>query len=120
MYNQNIQDALNKLDRGAKTKRRFRALGYSLAGVAIALLIGGGLWMYAAKPSTTLTADQLSRLIIIASRNSDNDPIRLLSDLERQMGKRIQELSMRERADALDYLMDHIELNHNHQELVHY
>jgi hypothetical protein len=119
MLNQNIQDALMKLDHGASKRKKKRSLSAMLAGVAIIFTIAGGVWTYE-QITPSVSMDHLSRLIILASRTSDNDPIRLLGDIERRMGKKMQNLSNAERVDALGYLMNHIELHHNRQELISY
>jgi hypothetical protein len=119
MLNQDIQNALQELDTRTQKKKNKRVLGSSMIGVVLLVAALGGVWFY--KQSVpTVTMDHLSRMIIIASRTSDNDPIRLLGDIEREMGKSVQDLSNRERAKALNYLMSHIDLHHNRKELITY
>ncbi|WP_417831561.1 hypothetical protein [Terasakiella sp.] len=119
MFDQNIQDALAKLDVNAKKRKRKRSLVVSIAGLALIFSVLGGVWGYQ-QMMPTVSMDHLSRLIIVASRSSDNDPIRLLGDIERRMGKKMDKLSNAERVDAVAYLMNHIELHHNRQELISY
>jgi len=119
MFDQDIQNTLEKLDKGAKRRKKKRSFGIALAGVALCLSLAGGALLYK-QVVPTVSMDHLSRLIVLASRSSDNDPIRLLGDIEQRMGKKMQYLSNAERVDALGYLMDHIELHHNRQELITY
>ncbi|WP_419798510.1 MAG: hypothetical protein ACNI26_02130 [Terasakiella sp.] len=119
MFDQNIQNALAKLDVNAKKRKRKRSLIVSLAGLALIFSVFGGVWGYQ-QMMPSVSMDHLSRLIIVASRSSDNDPIRLLGDIERRMGKKMENLSNTERVDAVAYLMNHIELHHNRQELISY
>jgi len=119
MFDQNIQDALAKLDVNAKKRKRKRSLVVSIAGLALIFSIFSGALVYQ-QMMPSVSMDHLSRLIIVASRSSDNDPIRLLGDIERRMGKKMEKLSNAERVDAVAYLMNHIELHHNRQELISY
>ena len=119
MYNQDIQDALAQLDKGT-TKKSFKRyiFGISVSAVVLATVAIGS-WAYKSN-MPEMTDDHLSRLIIIASRTSNNDPIRMLGDIERHLGKTIPEFSTSDRADAISFLMKHIELHHNRQELISY
>ncbi|NVJ93106.1 MAG: hypothetical protein HWE34_15690 [Methylocystaceae bacterium] len=83
------------------------------------MIVTGALWIRQ-EAIPTVSEEQLSRLIVVASRTSDNDPIRLLGDVERHMGKKFQDFSKVERANALSYLIKHIELDHKRQELISY
>jgi len=120
MLNQDIQNALSTLDNRSKKKTKNKMVFSILLGVGLfaAVLTAG--WRYYEDPMPTVSVDHLSRLIIIASRTSDNDPIRLLGDIERHMGKKMQDLSSSERANALSYLMGHIELHYNQKDLISY
>ena len=119
MYDKNIQDALSKLDRSTQKRNPKRIVGFVALGFAIAMTIAGGTWFYS-QSVPVVSEENLSRLIIVASRSSDNDPIRLLVDVERHVGKKIQHFSNKERVNAMGYLMSHIELNYNKQELISY
>lgn len=119
MLNQDIQKALQKLDRTAEKRRNKRRIQMVVSGLFMLSLAVGGVTYYH-KSVPDVTAAHLSRMIIIASRTSDNDPIRLLGDVERHMGKKLQELSNAERANAMNFLISHIELHHNRQELISY
>ncbi|NVK18505.1 MAG: hypothetical protein HWE30_07425 [Methylocystaceae bacterium] len=119
MLDEDLQKTLSKLDDTSK-KRKFHRFGSAgIAGVVFAFAVLSGVVFYQ-HSVPKVSEDQLSRLIIIASRNSNNDPISLLSDVERHMGKKVQELSNVERANALNYLMGHIELHNNPTELISY
>lgn len=119
MLDQDIQSALSKLDQSSKATRHKRYALFGLVGFVFLLAAIGGS-VYQKKQVPEVTAEHLSRLIVIASRTSNNDPVRLLGDVERYMGKRMRSLSDKERMAALSFLIGHIELNHNKQELITY
>jgi hypothetical protein len=119
MLDQNIQEALSQLDKNSKKTMSQSVKWAGVFGFFIVLLVAGGLWMRQ-EAIPTVSEEQLSRLIVVASRTSDNDPIRLLGDVERHMGKKFQNFSKVERANALSYLIQHIELDHRRQELISY
>ena len=119
MYNQNIQDALLKLDKKAKRKNTKRYALAGLIGIVFTLGTLGG-YVYTQSTSPKITEGQLSRLVIIASRTSDNDPVRLIGEIERYMGKPVEDMNSRERANAMGFLMSHIELHHKKQEMISY
>ncbi|MDV7340455.1 hypothetical protein RYZ26_12690 [Terasakiella sp. A23] len=119
MINHDIQKALSELDAGSKATRHNRYLMGALFGFAL-VVSGLGVGFTYKQSGPDVSTEHLSRLIVIASRTSKNDPVRLLGDVERYMGKRVHTLSGEERMAALGFLIKHIELNHNKQELITY
>jgi len=119
VLDQDLQTALSRLNKGAKKRKQKKSLLIAVAGVALSISVVFGLWAQQ-KQVPQISADHLTRLIVIASRTSDNDPVRLMGDLERYMGKNLSSLTHVERANALSFLMTHIELHHNKQEMISY
>ncbi len=119
MLDHDIQKALSQLDSGSKATKYNRYMIGAVFGFALILsTIGVGVAYKQTGPD--VSTEHLSRLIVIASRTSKNDPVRLLGDVERHMGKRVNTLTGAERMAALGFLIKHIELNHNKQELITY
>ncbi len=119
MLDPNIQKALAELDKSSKKSMPQSMKWAGVFGFFMVLTVAGVLWIRQ-ESIPTVSEEQLSRLIVVASRTSDNDPIRLLVDVERHMGKKFQDFSKAERANALSYLIKHIELDHKRQELISY
>jgi hypothetical protein len=119
MFDQSLQNRLSQLDLAVKKSKKSYRYKMMTLGFVLTVPIFGGFWAYQ-QPIPEVSVDHLARMVIIASRTSDNDPIRLLGDVERHMGKKIQNLSKVERADALNFLMSHIDLHHNREELISY
>ncbi len=119
MLDKDIQDALSKLDNSAK-KSSFQRYGLAaVLGVALMLCMVGGYAFYK-QAVPEISEKQLSQMIVVAARTSDNDPLRLLGEVERHIGKRLSDFSIIERADALTYLMDHIDLHKSKEALIYY
>lgn len=119
MYDQNLQKMLNTLDTSKiKTPRKRYLYAPFIGFLVLGAVIAGS--VYYSNTFPKVTEEDLARLIVVASKTSDNDPIRILGDVERHMGKDVKDFSQQERAGAINYLMNHIELHHKNQSLISY
>ena len=118
MFDENIQAALKKLDKSVPKKRRY-ATPLIAAMTVFILTAGVGLWSFNSMVPA-VSQDNLLRMIIVSSRNSTVDPIRLMLSVEERAGKKIEDFDSVDRAKALEFLMNKIELQKDRTEMVVY
>ena len=118
MLDQDLQNALTKLDKSVPLKRRFGAPAL-IASLLMTAVIGGGAWGYD-RFVPDVSQDRLMRMIVIASRSGEIDPVRLLLTVEEKVGKKADNFNGLDRAQALEYLIDKIDLDKAKPEWVVY
>ncbi|SCA57179.1 hypothetical protein MTBPR1_40202 [Candidatus Terasakiella magnetica] len=118
MFDANIQATLEKLDQSVPKKKRF--FWPLVSGLSVLVVsLGVGLWSYE-RYMPSITQDDLVRMIVVSSRNGQVDPVRLMYKVEEQVGKKVDDFNRLDRAQAVEYLLEKMELNKSRQELVVY
>jgi len=118
MLDENLQTALKELDASVAKKK-----GYSRSVVVVlfALVVLGGVSVIGyEKAIPSITQDNFMRMIVISSRSGEIDPVRLLINVEQKMGKKADDFNRLDRANAVQYLLDRVEIQKRNTEQLVY
>ncbi|WP_028877800.1 hypothetical protein [Terasakiella pusilla] len=118
MFDEDLQDALAKLDKSVPLKRRY-GLPALATVVFTTFAVAMGTWSYQSFVPD-VSQDRLMRMIVIASRGGEVDPVRLLMSVEEKLGKKADKFNGMDRAQAVEYLIDEIDLQKSNKEWVVY
>ncbi|WP_135081790.1 hypothetical protein [Terasakiella sp. SH-1] len=118
MFDANIQSALEKLDQSVPKKKRFLWPAVSAACVLVTSLAVGA-WSFD-RYMPSITQEDMLRMIVVSSRSGQVDPVRLMYNIEEQIGKKVDNFNRLDRAQAVEYLLEKIELEKERQEFVVY
>jgi len=118
MFDENLQNALTKLDKSVPLRRRY-GLPAFIGSMLLTVSIGVAAWGYN-NFVPDVSQDRLMRMIVIASRGGEIDPVHLLLSVEEKLGKKAGSFNGVDRAQAVEYLIDKIDLDQQKPEWVVY